>query len=101
MPEHQRAEREERRQRLEDLVVAAGQHVRLQEALGENAERLGHAGLTQLVFAAHAEEQIVHRKGGDVIRRLAPFPTAAGGPRKLGALAEQDVPWMEVAVAAA
>ena len=76
MRQDQRAEGEERRQRLEQLVVAARLDVGVQEVVEEAAERLGHARVAVPRRLAHAEEEVVDGQRGHVVGRLAPLAAA-------------------------
>ena len=88
----QRAEREERGQRLEQLVVAAGLEVGVQEVVEQGAERLGHATLAVAGRLAHAEEEVVDGERAHVVGRLAPLAAAAVEDAEVRPLAEQEVP---------
>src|SRR6185295_3684936 len=48
--------------------------------------------------ALQREEEIVQGEADDIVRRLAPFATRAVEHAEVDAVAEQDVPRMEVAV---
>src|SRR5262245_36430256 len=93
MRDHQRAEREERWQDLQDFLIARLAQIGLEEGTEEEAQRLDRE-------AAEAVEEIVDAECRHVVRRLAPFAAAPVEHGEVGPGAEEQVPRLEVAVRA-
>src|SRR3990172_7643268 len=94
MSDHERPASVERREHLEQLMIAALSAVRVEEPVEEPLE-----GLRQARPLQEAEEQVVDAEGGHVVRRLPPLAPAPVQDGEIGPLAEEKVPRMEVAVA--
>ena len=98
MGDDEGAKREERRKHVEDLPVATGREIRLDEAREQLIERRGDDRSVFRRPSAQPEEEIVDGEGRHVVGGLTPLAAAAVKDGEVRAFPEEQIPGMEITV---